>query len=128
MSGPTILLVMVVEDHDDTRFLLKTMLKMMGYRVVEAGDGLEAVRLSTLERPDLILMDLNLPILDGYEATERILSQPETKHIPILAVSAQCTPDKRDRAFAAGCIDCVEKPFNFDQLSQVMQRVFSRNM
>lgn len=81
-----------------------------------------------LERPDLILMDLNLPIMDGYEATERILHQPETKHIPVLAVSAQCTPDKRDRAFAAGCIDCVEKPFDFDQLSRVMRDVLARNM
>src|SRR5438105_1422640 len=97
MSNPTILLVMVVEDHDDTRFMLKAMLQVQGYKVIEAGDGEEAVRLSVLELPDLILMDLNLPILDGYEATRRILHQPETKHIPVLAVSAQCTPDKRER-------------------------------
>ena len=114
--------VLVVEDYDDTRLMLRRMLEMDGYTVVEAGDGQQAVELAPRVRPALILMDLNLPVLNGFEATRRIHQSDGTRGIPIVAVSAQCVGEFRQRALEAGCLDCVQKPINFATLRSVVGR------
>src|SRR3712207_8036540 len=83
--------VMVVEDFEDNRFMMRRLLEMSGYRVVEAVNGQEAVEVAARERPDLILMDLSLPLLDGLAATRRIREQPDLRAVPIVAVSAHDT-------------------------------------
>ena len=114
--------VLVVEDYDDTRLMLKLMLEMDGYTVVEAGNGQQAVELAPQVLPGLILMDLNLPVLNGFEATRRIHHSAETRDIPIVAVSAQCVGEFRQRALEAGCLECVQKPMNFSMLRSVVER------
>ena len=114
--------VLVVEDYDDTRLMLKLMLEMDGYTVVEAGDGQQAVELEPQVLPGLILMDLNLPVLNGFEATRRIHRCAETRDIPIVAVSAQCVGEFRQQALDAGCLECVQKPMNFSMLRSVVGR------
>jgi len=112
MSQKTVLLA---DDYEDARMILKRLLEMEGCRVVEAADGLEAVELATRlsAELDLILMDLSMPGLDGYEATRRILACEETRHIPVVALSALCEQDTKSRAFEAGCSDCLPKPLDF---------------
>ena len=114
--------IMVVEDYEDTRALVKFMLEMSGHHVVEAADGREAVVFAVGDGLDLILMDLNLPVLDGYEATRQIISHPHSKHVPVVAFSAQCGPERRRRALEAGCVDCVEKPLDFSKLEMIVSR------
>lgn len=107
--------VLVVEDHDDTRELLRLLLEMWGCRVVEACNGLEAVETAGRERPELILMDGSLPFLDGLSATRRIRENgfPEVK---ILALDGWGTPSYPAAALAAGCDDSIRKPLDFDRL------------
>ncbi|MGH9945469.1 MAG: response regulator [Pyrinomonadaceae bacterium] len=97
-SAETGATVLVVEDYDDTRLLLRMMLEMRGYQVVEAENGRQAVEVAAKENPQLILMDLNLPLLNGFEATREIHSQPAMRNVPVVAVSAQCAGEYRQRA------------------------------
>ncbi len=116
--------VMIVDDYDDTRAMMRAMLEMKGCLVLEAVNGLEAVKIAIRECTDidLILMDLKMPVLDGYEATRRILAQNATCHIPIVAMSAHCDGNWRDEALAAGARECVSKPIDFALLDKVMNR------
>ena len=114
--------VLIVEDFDDTRELLKMMVRMKGCDAAEATNGEEAVRLAASERPDLILMDLNLPVLDGWEATRRIRARRETSNIPIVAVSAQCGGDWKDEALRAGARECIEKPLDLSAFDRLLSR------
>jgi CheY-like chemotaxis protein len=115
--------VMVVEDFEDNRFMMRRLLEMSGYRVVEAVNGQQAVEVAEVERPHLILMDLSLPLLDGLAATRRIRQNPELRRIPIIAVSAHDTSDFHADALAAGCNDYVTKPIDFEQLEQLLSRL-----
>lgn len=115
--------VMVVEDFEDNRFMMRRLLEMSGYRVVEAINGQEAVEVALRERPDLILMDLSLPLLDGLAATRRIRQHAELKSVPIVAVSAHDTADFHADALAAGCNEYVTKPIDFDHLETLLQRL-----
>jgi two-component system cell cycle response regulator DivK len=119
--------VMVVEDFEDNRFMMRRLLEMSGYRVLEAINGEEAVELAHRERPQLILMDLSLPQLDGLAATRRIRQHAELKDVPIVAVSAHDTADFHADALAAGCNDYVTKPIDFDQLEAFLQRLLPKN-
>ena len=121
-------LVMVVEDFEDNRFMMRRLLEMSGYRVVEAMNGEEAVEVARRERPGLILMDLSLPLLDGLAATRRIRQQPELQEVPIVAVSAHDTADFHADALAAGCNDYVTKPIDFDQLESLLHRLLPKNL
>jgi two-component system, cell cycle response regulator DivK len=114
--------VMVVEDYTDTREMLKLMLELKGCEVVEAADGREAVDYALGDGLSLILMDLNLPVMSGYEATREIVSSPGTRHIPVVAVSAQCSGERRQRALDAGCLECLEKPVDMRALDEVLHR------
>src|SRR5437867_12775011 len=122
-SGQTI---MVVEDYDDTRLLLRQALETKGYRVVEALNGHEAVELAQREHPDLILMDLDLPILDGIAATQQIRRQAAMDTVPIVAVTAYPLSYTHVKAFAKGCDEYMEKPINFAELEEVLNRYVPR--
>lgn len=119
-------LFLVVEDFEDSRFMMRRLLEMAGHRVVEATDGEAAVELALVERPELILMDLSLPKLDGLAATRRIRQHRVLSHVPIVAVSAHDSAGSRTEALAAGCDEYVTKPIDFDQLSALLERLLSR--
>ena len=114
---PTIL---VVEDHDDTREMLHTILEMWGCRVVEACNGLEAVEAAARERPQLILMDGRLPFLDGLEATRRIRENGLRDQVKIVALNGSGSPRYHAEALEAGCDDSIEKPFDLDRLQRYL--------
>jgi two-component system cell cycle response regulator DivK len=115
-------LFLVVEDFEDSRFMMRRLLEMAGFRVVEATDGEQAVKLAVEKRPALILMDLSLPKLDGLTATKIIRRQKGLSELPIVAVSAHDSPESRREALAAGCNEYVAKPIDFDQLKSVLHR------
>jgi two-component system, cell cycle response regulator DivK len=117
--------IMVVEDYDDTRMLLKQALEMLGYSVLEASNGQEAVDIADRERPDLILMDLDLPILDGIAATQRIRKQEHMESVPIVAVTAYPLSYSRVKAFAKGCNEYMPKPIDMSELARVVNRYLS---
>ena len=115
--------VMVVDDSDDIRELICMQLRGMGYRVVEAANGKEAVELVRRAHPGLILMDLSMPVMDGYEATRRIKALPELGGVPVVAVSAFCGDSHSIRkALEAGCVDCVSKPIDFGAIDGLVSR------
>ena len=117
--GPTI---MVVEDYEDTRLLLKQVLETKGYSVLEAINGQQAVELAQRKHPDLILMDLDLPILDGIEATQRIRRQAEMEQVPILAVTAYPMSFTHVKAFAKGCDEYLAKPIDLARLDELLNQ------
>lgn len=113
--------IMVVEDFEDNRFMMRRLLEMSGFDVLEAVNGMEAVQMASDQHPDLILMDLSLPLLDGLAATRRIREFDDLKETPIVAVSAHDTFDFHADAIAAGCNDYVSKPIDFDQLEALVK-------
>jgi CheY-like chemotaxis protein len=115
--------VMVVEDFEDNRFMMRRLLEMSGYEVIEAVNGEEAVEKALRVRPTLILMDLSLPLLDGLAATRKIREYPELADVPIVAVSAHDTSDFHAEALAAGCNDYVTKPIDFDELEELLSKL-----
>ena len=119
--------ILVVEDFEDNRFMMRRLLEMSGYRVVEAVNGEQAVEAAERERPDLILMDLSLPKLDGLAATRRIREQNGAARVPIVAVSAHDTTDFHADALAAGCDEYVTKPIDFDQLEELLTRLLGKS-
>ncbi|MDT7688395.1 MAG: two-component system, cell cycle response regulator DivK [Acidobacteriota bacterium] len=118
--------VLVVEDFEDNRFMMRRLLEMSGYRVVEAVNGNQAVERAVSERPDIILMDLSLPQLDGLAATRRIRVQDGMRKVPIVAVSAHDSADFHAEALAAGCNEYVTKPIDFDRLVELLGRLTTR--
>jgi CheY-like chemotaxis protein len=115
-------LVLVIEDHEDTRVLLKTMLEMRGYRVALAGDGEEGVRLARRVRPRVVIMDATLPGLDGLAATRRIRSDSKLARVPVVFLSGHAQPDFRARALDAGGTDFLVKPVALEDLASVIER------
>jgi two-component system cell cycle response regulator DivK len=108
--------ILYVEDNEDNVYVVKNRFGRVGLTVVVASDGEQGVAMAATEQPDLILMDLRLPILDGWEATSRIKANPETSHIPIIALSAHAMTGDRERALAAGCDDYDTKPVELPRL------------
>lgn len=117
---PEDLTILVVEDYEDASLAMRLALERKGYRILEASDGAKAVELAARERPDVILMDLNLPVLDGLSATRRIRAVPELKGTVIIAVTAYHDQDYRARALDAGCNAFVSKPIDFDFLNDLI--------
>jgi len=113
MAAPTIL---VIEDYSDTRKLFSVLLRKKGYNVLEAEDGLEGLLKANGSNPDLILMDLALPEMDGVEAARRIREIPKLSRVPIFVVSAYLTKDVEADVRAAGCVEMFGKPFDFESL------------
>jgi two-component system cell cycle response regulator DivK len=108
----------VVEDTEDNRQIMRDLLSSAGYDLVEAQDGAEGVAMAKSSRPDLILMDIQLPVLDGYEATRRIKADPALTHIPVIAVTSYALSGDEAKTRAAGCDGYVAKPFSPRQLLQ----------
>lgn len=106
--------------------MMRRLLEMAGYRVVEASDGEQAVKVAVEKRPVLILMDLSLPKLDGLAATRQIRQKTGFKEVPIVAVSAHDSPQSRTEALEAGCNEYVTKPIDFDSLNAILQRFLHR--
>jgi two-component system, cell cycle response regulator DivK len=104
--------ILVVEDEEDNRQILRDLLATSGYEMVEAEDGEQALAAVDLYRPDLILMDIQLPIMDGFEATRRIRANPANKSIPIIAVTSYALSGNESMALAAGCDAYVPKPYS----------------
>lgn len=109
--------ILVVEDNRDNITLISDMLTSMNYEVLMAYDGQRGVEIATAEKPDLILMDLSLPVMDGWTATQIIKANSELKDIPIIALTAHAMLGDRERALKAGCDDYVSKPINMPELS-----------
>ncbi len=120
-------LVLVVEDFDDTRQMMRRFLEIGGCRVIEAVNGREAIECARRELPDLILMDLNMPVLDGFTATLRIREDERTGKVPIVAITAYDTPEFRAAANAVGCDDYIAKPVDFGQLMTLLDRLLERD-
>jgi two-component system, cell cycle response regulator DivK len=118
--------VLYVEDNDDNIFMLRNRLRRAGYEVVVAMDGVQGVAAAVAEKPDLILMDLSLPQLDGWEATRRIKAAPETKHIPVIALTAHAMMGDREKALAAGCDDFDTKPVELPRLLKKIRSLTER--
>jgi two-component system, cell cycle response regulator DivK len=108
--------ILVIEDTEDNRRILRDMLTAAGYELVEATDGEAGVTMAAEHRPDLILMDIQLPRIDGYEATRRIKSDAALRHIPIVAVTSYALSGDEEKARAAGCDGYIAKPFSPRQL------------
>jgi two-component system, cell cycle response regulator DivK len=108
--------ILVVEDQEDNRQILRDLLANAGYRLTEAENGEQALAAVEQQAPDLILMDIQLPVLDGYEATRRIKANPSLRAIPIIAVTSYALSGDEDKARAAGCDDFVPKPYSPRQL------------
>lgn len=108
--------ILLVEDEQVNRDLFRRRLERKGYQVLTAETGLQAVALTTSELPDLVLMDLGLPELDGWQATQRIKSNPATAVVPVIALSAHATVEAKQKAFAAGCQEFETKPVNWEVL------------
>jgi two-component system cell cycle response regulator DivK len=104
--------VLVVEDTEDNRKIIRDLLTSAGYETIEAVTGEEGVAMAAEHRPDLILMDVQLPVLDGYEATRRIKANPALRHIPVIAVTSYALSGDEEKTRAAGCDAYVAKPFS----------------
>ena len=108
--------ILYVEDNEDNRYMLTKRLRRRGFDVLVAADGAEGVAVAQAEEPALILMDMSLPVLDGWEATRRLKTAPETRAIPIIALTAHAMAGEREKALAAGCDDYDTKPVDFGRL------------
>ena len=108
--------ILYVEDNEDNVYVVKSRLTRAGFTILIAADGAQGVAMASTEQPDLILMDLSLPVLDGWEATRRIKAAAETKHIPVVALTAHAMAGDREKALAAGCNDFDTKPIELPRL------------
>lgn len=104
--------ILVVEDTEDNRQILRDVLVNAGFDLIEAVDGEEGVRMAARHHPDLVLMDIQLPLVDGYEATRRLKADPDTRHIPVIAVTSYALSEDESKAIAVGCSGYVAKPFS----------------
>ena len=119
--------VLYVEDNDDNIYMLKMRLELLGeFEVLTAEDGEKGCVVAAAEQPDIILMDLEMPVVDGWEATRRLRHNPQTRDIPIIALSAHALAGERDKAIAAGCDEFDTKPIEFDRLVATVQRIVAR--
>jgi two-component system, cell cycle response regulator DivK len=113
--------ILVVEDQEDLRAILRDFLSASGYTVIEATDGADSVAKAASERPDLVLMDIQLPVLDGYDATRQIKALPNLAATPIIAVSSFAMKGDEEKARAAGCDDYITKPYSPVQLLRIIR-------
>jgi CheY-like chemotaxis protein len=118
--------VLYVEDNDDNIYMLKMRLELLGdFEVVSAEDGEKGCAMALAERPDVILMDLEMPVVDGWEATRRLKGDPQTRDIPVIALSAHALAGEREKALAAGADEFDTKPIEFERLVATLRRVIA---
>ena len=113
--------ILVADDFDDTRLIMRLWLERRGYRVVEASDGVEALEVARTETPDLIIMDIEMPALDGLAATRRLREDEQLRRVPVVAVSAYGAEHWRARAIEAGCNEYVSTPFEPAELDELIK-------
>ena len=118
--------ILLVEDNEMNRDMLSRRLKRIGHAVTVAKDGQQAIDFARAESPDVILMDMSLPVLDGWEATRRLKASEQTRAIPVIALTAHAMTGDRERAIEAGCDDYDTKPIEFERLCQKIERVLER--
>jgi len=118
--------ILLVEDDALNREMVTRRLRLEAYQIISASDGATAVTLAETELPNLILMDLGLPVLNGWQATQRIKAMPHTQHIPIIALTAYALTEDRDKSIAAGCDDYELKPINFARLLAKINALLER--
>ena len=118
--------ILYVEDNEDNIYVVKNRFARAGFTVVVAMDGEQGVAMAAAEKPDLILMDLSLPVLNGWEATKRIKAHPQTRAIPIVALSAHAMVGDREKALAAGCDDYDTKPVELARLLEKVRALLPR--
>lgn len=126
-GGGRLKTVLVVDDYESVRTLTKQALEMFGYRVVEAANGEEAVEAAQAEPPDLILMDLSMPKMDGFATIHRIRRLMGLRDVPIIAVSAHTAKEVREDVLAAGCCDFLAKPLHLDKLKEAVEHYIRRD-
>ena len=118
--------ILYVEDNDDNIYVLKNRLGRAGFTLLVARDGAAGVAMATTERPDLILMDLSLPVMDGWEATRQIKGTPELRHIPVIALTSHAMVGEREKALAAGCDDFDTKPVELPRLLEKIRALLPK--
>ena len=118
--------ILYIEDNDDNVYMLKMRLELLGdFEVLAAENGEKGCEMAATEQPDVILMDLEMSFVDGWEATRRLKGSPTTREIPIIALSAHALAGEREKALAAGCNDFDTKPIEFDRLLETLRRVLA---
>ena len=118
--------LLYVEDNDDNIYMLKMRLELLGdFEVLTAENRKRGCELAAAERPEIILMDLEMPVMDGWEATRRLKSNPKTRDIPVIAFSAHALAGERQKALAAGCDEFETKPIEFDRLVATIRRILA---
>jgi CheY-like chemotaxis protein len=119
--------VLYVEDNDDNVYMLKMRLELLGdFEVLAAEDGQKGCEMAATEQPDIILMDLEMPVVDGWEATRRLKGNPQTRDIPVIVLSAHALAGEREKAIAAGCDEFDTTPIEFNRLVATLRRVLAR--
>ena len=118
--------ILYIEDNEDNFYMLSNRLRRRGYELIAAPDGESGIALAKSEAPALILMDLSLPVMDGWEATRRLKAASETRHIPVVALSAHSMAGDREKALAAGCDDFDTKPVDFNRLVAKIEAQLAR--
>ena len=118
--------IFYVEDNDDNVYMLKMRLELLGdFEVLAAEDGEKGCEIALRERPDIILMDLEMPVIDGWEAARRLKGDPQTHDIPVIALSAHALAGEREKAIAAGCDEFDTKPIEFERLVATVRRLLA---
>ena len=118
--------VLYIEDNDDNVYMLKMRLELLGdFEVLAAEDGEKGCEIALRERPDIILMDLEMPVIDGWEAARRLKGDPQTHDIPVIALSAHALAGEREKAIAAGCDEFDTKPIEFERLVATVRRLLA---
>jgi len=123
MKDPPTPTILVADSDEDSRYLLRSLLELKGFQVLEANDGQEAIDASLSRRPDLLLIQLKLPVVSGFTAIRRIRKHEELRAVPIIAVSFNNPPSNRNLALAAGCNAHIENPIEFDVLDALVDRL-----
>ncbi len=118
--------ILLVEDNEMNRDMLSRRLKRKGYEVVIAVDGAEGVSMTASENPDLVLMDMSLPVMDGWEATQQLKANPQTKSIPVIALTAHAMSGDREKALEVGCDDYDTKPIELRRLLSKMDALLEK--
>jgi two-component system, cell cycle response regulator DivK len=119
--------VLIVEDNEQNLYLFRFLLEKSDYEVIVANDGVEGVDKATTEKPDLILMDMQLPEMDGYEAVRRIKQHEETRHIPVVAVTSYAMVGDREKILGAGCAGYIEKPIAPETFVAEVEKYFTQS-
>ncbi len=118
--------ILLVEDNPATMEVMQQELEILGYEVAVARDGVEAVEMANSELPDLIIMDILMPKMDGGEATKQIRKNPKTQAIPVLAATAKALPEDRERCLESGCDGYIAKPFSYKELKDVIEKLLKK--